>query len=431
MVVVTAGTGGAHKLLLISGKQNASSTATQGGYSRSISVVLPSSQVSSDSDSNSNGSGPPLRKRQRLTHLSPEEKALRRKLKNRVAAQTARDRKKAKMGELEQQVLELELENQQLNLENRLLRDKTCDLITENEELRQRLGLDTLEDEKEQVQVLESSVSSVGLGIGSSESSTQATCASAAGAGPAALKSEEFAMDTGSPSSSDAESDLLLGILDILDPELFLKGALAEPQEGQLVLGGGEGVPVCPAAPATLGATPVKLEAANELIHFDHIYTKPVEEVVCVEDDDDEDDEGEVEVQESVQEVKLEDQQEEIEDEDEEEEELEEEAFSLAQEEVVVCAEDVSVKDEPEEVNIPEVSGCTATAAAGVIDDFLTPASPSLAGYGKTAYLTDAYSDSGYERSPSPFSNMSSPLCSESSWEDVFANELFPQLISV
>lgn len=35
--------------------------------------------------------------------------------------------------------------------------------------------------------------------------STQAMCASAAGAGPAVLKSEEFAMDTGSPGSSDAE----------------------------------------------------------------------------------------------------------------------------------------------------------------------------------------------------------------------------------
>lgn len=75
MVVVTAGTGGAHKVLLISGKQSGS----QADFSRPISVVLPSatSQTSSDSDSNSSA-GPPIRKRQRLTHLSPEEKALRR-----------------------------------------------------------------------------------------------------------------------------------------------------------------------------------------------------------------------------------------------------------------------------------------------------------------------------------------------------------------
>uniref|UniRef100_A0A3B3YCZ3 X-box-binding protein 1 n=1 Tax=Poecilia mexicana TaxID=48701 RepID=A0A3B3YCZ3_9TELE len=169
MVVVTAGAG-SHKVLLISGKQSGSSSGSQTAYSRQISLVLPSaaSQVSSDSDSNTSV-GPPVRKRQRLTHLSPEEKALRRKLKNRVAAQTARDRKKAKMGELEQQVVELELENQKLHIENRMLREKTSGLLTENEELRQRLGLDTLES-KTKVQTLLSTGNDAGLGVGSSES---------------------------------------------------------------------------------------------------------------------------------------------------------------------------------------------------------------------------------------------------------------------
>ena len=111
------------------------------------------------------------------------------------------------------------------------------------------------------------------------------------------------------------QSDILLGILDILDPDLFLKAGLAEPQEDQLVLSGGDEVSVCPTASPALGAAPVKLEAANELIHFDHIYTKPVEEVVCVE-------------QESEQELKLEDQdqqQEEMKEEDDDEEEEEQE----------------------------------------------------------------------------------------------------------
>lgn len=74
MVVVTAGSAGPHKVLLISGKPAGSQT----GFNRPISVVLPSSSpASSDSESNSSA-GPPIRKRQRLTHLSPEEKALRR-----------------------------------------------------------------------------------------------------------------------------------------------------------------------------------------------------------------------------------------------------------------------------------------------------------------------------------------------------------------
>ncbi|MBN3295947.1 XBP1 protein, partial [Amia calva] len=382
MVVVTAGAGGAHKVLLISGKQTAPSAGSHGGFSRSISVMLPSSGTPASSDSDSNGSGQPHRKRQRLTHLSPEEKALRRKLKNRVAAQTARDRKKAKMGELEQQVLDLELENQKLHIENRLLREKTHGLLTENEELRQRLGLDTLEA-KEKVQVLQSRVDEVSLVTGSSESA-----ALRLRAGPDVPKSEELHMDTDSPNSTDTESDILLGILDILDPEMFLKCSDLESKE--LPQLGEDGLDSVPASPSpSVGSPSVKLEAINELIHFDHIYTKPLEEVVCVEQNE-----------ESIPEVKIEE-------------------VSLAVEEVVEV-EPVEVKDEPEEVElISELK----------VNDFLTSVSPSNPE--KSSCLIDAYSDSGYERSPSPFSNMSSPLCSDSPWDDVFANELFPQLISV
>lgn len=43
-------------------------------------------------------------------------------------------------------------QNQKLHIENRLLREKTSGLLTENEELRQRLGLDTL-DSKEKVRL--------------------------------------------------------------------------------------------------------------------------------------------------------------------------------------------------------------------------------------------------------------------------------------
>lgn len=88
----------------------------------------------------SNTDGQP-RKRRRLDNLTPEERALRRKLKNRVAAQTARDRKKARMTELEEQVEDLERQNRLLQEQNKRLQKQSTSLTTENADLRIRLGL--------------------------------------------------------------------------------------------------------------------------------------------------------------------------------------------------------------------------------------------------------------------------------------------------
>ncbi|KAJ1520226.1 hypothetical protein ONE63_004436 [Megalurothrips usitatus] len=72
----------------------------------------------------------PSRKR-RLAHLTMEEKMYRKKLKNRVAAQTSRDRKKAKMDELENSVSAMEDEivtlkslNDRLSSENKVLKQQ-------------------------------------------------------------------------------------------------------------------------------------------------------------------------------------------------------------------------------------------------------------------------------------------------------------------
>ncbi|NWS88484.1 XBP1 protein, partial [Toxostoma redivivum] len=157
----------APRLLLIPSK---AAEAPGPAAPRHLSVVLP---AGADPDLPGMEATQPARKRQRLTHLSPEEKALRRKLKNRVAAQSARDRKKARMTELEQQVVELEEENQKLLRENQLLRERTCNLARENQELRCRLGLDALktEEEGDEFQVVkESQVDEIRLVTGSAES---------------------------------------------------------------------------------------------------------------------------------------------------------------------------------------------------------------------------------------------------------------------
>jgi X box-binding protein 1 len=110
---------------------------------RRVNVELLSMQDSdSDSDDSGSGSGVQIggtRKRRRLTNLTPDEKMMRRKLKNRVAAQTARDRKKQKMSELEEALATMEAENRKLQAENASLKRSTTTLSRENIQLKERL----------------------------------------------------------------------------------------------------------------------------------------------------------------------------------------------------------------------------------------------------------------------------------------------------
>ncbi|XP_050762870.1 LOW QUALITY PROTEIN: X-box-binding protein 1 [Gymnogyps californianus] len=350
---------------------------------RHLSVVLPAGAAPSPP-------GPeapqPARKRQRLTHLSPEEKALRRKLKNRVAAQSARDRKKARMTELEQQVVELEEENQKLLLENQLLREKTCNLALENQELRCRLGLDALKTEEES----EPEVDEIRLVTGSAESAALRLRVSAAGAGPAVTISDNFHMDSDGSDSSDSESDLLLGFLDSLDPEMFLKCADSEStcleKLEEEICGETNSIPTSPSP--SLGSPSAKLEAINELIRFDHVYTKPLILEIPVKMG------NQTNMLVKIEEVSL-----------------------SPSEDKAIPEVPVSVKEEPVDSFMPELG----------ISDLLS-SHRSLAA---SSYLLDACSDSGYEGSLSPFSDMSSPIDTDHAWEDSFASELFPQLISV
>merc|ERR1719431_2444687 len=92
----------------------------------------------------------PVRKRANLDHLSPEERLMRRKLKNRVAAQTARDKKKAQTDEMEQMIQQLKEdrqrvleENSRLQAVNTQLQLDNASLQQENTELKTKLGMGT------------------------------------------------------------------------------------------------------------------------------------------------------------------------------------------------------------------------------------------------------------------------------------------------
>lgn len=90
-------------------------------------------------------------KKRRLDHLTWEEKLQRKKLKNRVAAQTSRDRKKAKLDELEETVKLLRERNEILIKECTMLRAQNELLISETKRLKEDKEFLNTRESKEQV----------------------------------------------------------------------------------------------------------------------------------------------------------------------------------------------------------------------------------------------------------------------------------------
>ena len=85
-------------------------TEIRGSLKRPASAALAEdSTYGSDSEGSEHNLDKPVRKRANLDHLSSEEKLMRRKLKNRVAAQNARDKKRMKMEEMEAELMRLKV----------------------------------------------------------------------------------------------------------------------------------------------------------------------------------------------------------------------------------------------------------------------------------------------------------------------------------
>lgn len=102
-----------------------------------IIITVPNNYLAVDKvDSDVVVNSSPSRKR-RLDHLSWEEKMQRKKLKNRVAAQTSRDRKKAKMDEMEQSIKEVREMNERLISEVESLKALNERLLSENASLKE------------------------------------------------------------------------------------------------------------------------------------------------------------------------------------------------------------------------------------------------------------------------------------------------------
>uniref|UniRef100_A0A915J0H2 X-box-binding protein 1 n=1 Tax=Romanomermis culicivorax TaxID=13658 RepID=A0A915J0H2_ROMCU len=81
-----------------------------------------------------------IRKRQKLTHLTPQEKLNRRKFKNRLAAHLARERRKKFMFDLERRYRRLKYEHQELKARNMQIKQDIDRLNIENDMIKKQLS---------------------------------------------------------------------------------------------------------------------------------------------------------------------------------------------------------------------------------------------------------------------------------------------------
>ena len=115
------------------------------------------SYSSSDDDSKadfySDESEAKIRKRANLDHLSLEEKMMRRKLKNRVAAQNARDKKRMKMDDMEKAIRQLQQQNKILAKQNEDLLALNRRLMAENTTLKSAPSQTTVVVKQEETEI--------------------------------------------------------------------------------------------------------------------------------------------------------------------------------------------------------------------------------------------------------------------------------------
>ncbi|MEE6525603.1 hypothetical protein FKM82_025697, partial [Ascaphus truei] len=184
-------------------------------------------------------------------------------------------------------------------------------------------------------------------------------------------------------------SDILLGFLESLDTDDLFACQESEPWSLQEGVKGEESnsLPASPSSP--LGTPSAKLEAINELIRFDHVYTKPLGS----EQDSELGNETSIVVK------------------------MEEASLIHSSEDLTRYPTGVKQESQEEDL-IPDLGmQCLLSCPENNLE--------------KPASMLDTGSDSGYEGSASPFSERSSPLDSDQAWEDSFTTELFPQLLSV